>query len=56
MRDGEAFVRRCGSRVGGMAHLEAEAVVFVDEEIHAGEGDVVVESCAVLVDVVAILR
>lgn len=37
-----------------MAHLEGEAVVFVDEEVGAGEGDVVGEGCAVLVDVVAV--
>lgn len=39
---------------GGMAHLEGEAVVFVHEEVRAGEGDVVVELRAVLVDVVAV--
>lgn len=43
-----------GVGVGGMAHLEGEAVVFVDEEVRAGEGDVVVEVCDVLVDVVAV--
>lgn len=37
-----------------MAHLEGEAVVFVHEEVRAGEGDVVVELRAVLVDVVAV--
>lgn len=42
--------------VGGVAHLEGEAVVFVDEEVGAGEGDVVVEVCEVLVDVVAVWR
>ena len=39
---------------GGVAHLEGEAVVFVDEEVGAGEGDVVGEGGAVLVDVVAV--
>lgn len=43
-----------GGRGGRMAHLEGEAVVFVDEEVGAGEGDVVGEGCAVLVDVVAV--
>ncbi len=52
----EAFVWRCGGGVGGMAHLEGEAVVFVDEEVAAGEGDVVGELGAVLVDVVAVFR
>lgn len=51
----EAFVRRCvGGRGGGMAHLEGEAVVFVDEEVRPREGDVVVEFGDVLVDVVAV--
>lgn len=43
-----------GGGGGGMAHLEGEAVVFVDEEVGAGEGDVVGEGCAVLVDMVAV--
>ncbi len=47
-------MRRYGGGIGGMAHLEGEAVVFVDEEVAAGEGDVVGELGAVLVDVVAV--
>lgn len=49
-----AFVRRCVCWGGGTAHLEGEAIVFVHQEVRAGEGDVVVELCAVLVDVVAV--
>ena len=45
-----------GRWVGGMAHLEGEAIVFVHEEVRAREGDVVVEICAVLIDVVAVWR
>ena len=50
-----AFVGGCvAGGGGGVAHLEGEAVVFVDEEVGAGEGDVVGEGGAVLVDVVAV--
>lgn len=53
----EAFVWRCVGGIGGgggMAHLEGEAVVFVDEQVRPREGDVVVEVCDVLVDMVAV--
>lgn len=49
-----AFVRRCVGRGGGIAHLEGVAIVFVDEEIRTSQGDIVVEFCAVLVDMVPI--
>ena len=39
---------------GGVAHLEGEAVVFVQQEVAPGEGDVVGEFGGVLVDVVAV--
>lgn len=43
-----------GGGGGGVAHLEGEALVFVDEEVGAGEGEVVGEVCVILVDVVAV--
>lgn len=49
-----ALVRRCVGRGGGIAHLEGVAIVFVDQEVRTCEGDVVVELCAVLVDMVPI--
>ena len=52
--DGEAFVRRCVGGVGGIAHLEGEAIVAVHEEVRPGESDVVVELCEILVDMVAV--
>lgn len=49
-----AFVRRCVRWGGGIAHLEGEAIIFVDEEVRAGKGNVVVELGAVLIDMIAI--
>lgn len=54
----EAFVWRCVGGIGGgggrMAHLEGEAVVFVNEEVRTGECDVIGEFRDVLVDMVAV--